>query len=69
MPNKKRFLDRARNTYDSTTDNIIDVKDKTKETIQDHPFVSILAAAAIGAAVGVITSESIRMMRKRNKRR
>ena len=67
MADKRRFIERATDKYDSATERITDAKDKTKETIQDHPFMSVVIAAAVGAAVGVAASETIRMIRRRRR--
>lgn len=69
MPEKRdRLFQRARDAYDSATEKITDAKDKTKETIQEHPFTSVIIAAAIGAIAGVAAAETIRMIRRRNRR-
>jgi len=69
MPEKRdRFMQRARDAYGSATEKIVEVKDKTKETIQEHPFTSVIVAAAIGAIAGVAAAETIRMIRRRNRR-
>lgn len=66
MPKRDRnFYNRAKDTYDSATERLTEAKDKTKETIQDHPFASIAVAALVGAIAGVLTSETIRMIRRR----
>jgi ElaB/YqjD/DUF883 family membrane-anchored ribosome-binding protein len=62
---ERRFFDKARDTYDSATEKLSEAKDKTKETIQNHPFASIAIAALVGAVAGVLTAETIRMMRRR----
>lgn len=67
MPEKRdnrRFFERARDTYNSAAEKISDARDKTKETIQEHPFTSIIVAAAIGAIAGVAAAETIRMIRR-----
>ena len=63
----KRYFDRARDTYDSVTEKLSDAKDKTKEMIQDHPFASVAIAAGIGAIAGILTVETVRMMRNRRR--
>ncbi len=69
MPEKQdRFLRRARDVYDSTAERLSDAKDKTKETIQEHPFTSVIVAAAIGAIAGVATAEIVRAIRRSRKR-
>ncbi len=68
MPEKRRLTERARDAYNSAGERIIEARDKTKETIEEHPFTSVIVAAAIGAAVGVLASETIRAMRRRNRR-
>ncbi len=68
MPDRKelkKYLDRAIDAYDEASEKITDAKDKTKETIQEHPFTSVIAAAAIGAIAGVATAEIVRAIRKR----
>jgi ElaB/YqjD/DUF883 family membrane-anchored ribosome-binding protein len=67
MPEKRdnrRFFERAKDTYDSAAEKIIDARDKTKETIQEHPFTSVIVAAAVGAIAGVAAAETIRMIRR-----
>lgn len=69
MPEKRdRFLQRARDTYDSATEKMSDARDRAEETIQEHPFTSVIVAAAIGAIAGVATAEMIRAIR-RNRRK
>jgi len=68
MAKDRRFIDRARDVYTNTGERLVDAKDRTKETIEEHPFASVMVAAAIGAVVGVATSEAIRMIRRRNRR-
>ena len=65
MPEKRRLLERARDAYDSAHEKIDEAKDKTKETIQEHPFTSVIVAAAVGAVAGVATAEFLRRMRRR----
>lgn len=67
MPEKRdsrRFLERARDTYDTATERLSDAKDKTREKIEEHPFTSVIVAAAIGAVAGAATAEVIRMIRR-----
>lgn len=68
MPKERRFIERARDVYNTAGEKIIDAKDRTKETIEEHPFTSVIVAAAIGAVVGVATAEAIRMIRRRNRK-
>lgn len=68
MPEKRRLIDRTRDTWDSATEKFNDVKEKSRDTIREHPFTSVIVAAAIGAAVGVVTAETIRMIRRKNRR-
>ena len=71
MPEKKeekRMMDRARDVYDSSIEKITDARDKTRETIKENPFTSVIIAAAIGAIAGVVAAETIRMIRRSNKR-
>lgn len=63
----KRYFDRVRDTYDSVSEKLSDTKDKTKEMIQDHPFASVAIAAGIGAIVGILAVETVKMM-NRNRR-
>ena len=70
MPDRKdikRYLDRAIDAYDGASEKITDVKDKAKSSIEEHPFTSVIAAAAIGAVAGVATAEIVRAIRRRNK--
>ncbi len=67
MPIKKTqgLTKRARDTWDSAEEKFEEARDRTKKTIKEYPFTSILIAAAVGAIVGVITSEIIRASRTR----
>ena len=75
MPEKRRIIERARDVYDTAGERLSEAKerlgearDRTRETIEEHPFTSVIVAAAIGAVVGVATAEAIRMIRRRNRR-
>jgi ElaB/YqjD/DUF883 family membrane-anchored ribosome-binding protein len=68
MPEKRRFMDRTRDTWDSATEKLGEARDKTRDTIKEHPFTSVIVAAAIGAAVGIVTTEIIRAVRRSNRR-
>ncbi len=67
MPDRKdlkRYLDRAIDAYDDASEKVTDVKDKARSKIEEHPFSSVLTAAAIGAIAGVATAEIIRAIRR-----
>jgi len=68
MAKDRRFIERTRDALGNANERFNEAKDKTKETIEEHPFVSVIVAAAIGAVVGVATAETIRMIRRRNRR-
>lgn len=64
MPGNKKFIRRSREIIDSANERMIDARDKTREKIRDYPFAAVVIAAAVGAVVGVATSEIVRMIRK-----
>jgi ElaB/YqjD/DUF883 family membrane-anchored ribosome-binding protein len=71
MAKKENFIgrirDKTQDAYDAASDKVIYVKDKTAEKISENPWKSVAIAAAIGAIVGVATSELIRGMRMRRR--
>lgn len=67
MAKDRRFIERTRDAWGNATERLGDARDKTRETIEEHPFTSVMVAAAIGAVVGVMTAETIRMIRRRNR--
>jgi len=70
MPQKrnKRLFDRIKtntgNVYESASDKVLETRDKAQDLVRENPFKSIIIAAAVGAVVGVITSEAIKRMTK-----
>lgn len=68
MPDKRRFLERAKDNYDEVTEKLSEVRDKTRERIEEKPFTSVIIAAAIGAVAGAATAEIIRMIRRSGKK-
>jgi len=68
MARDRRFIERAKDVYTNAGERIGEAKDRSRETIEEHPFASVMIAAAVGALVGVATSETIRMIRRRNRR-
>jgi len=67
MAKEKRFIEKTRDAFGTAGERLVEARDKTRETIEEHPFTSIIIAAAIGAVVGVATAEAIRMIRGRNR--
>jgi ElaB/YqjD/DUF883 family membrane-anchored ribosome-binding protein len=67
MAKEKRFIEKTRDAFETAGERLVEARDKTRETIEEHPFTSIIIAAAIGAVVGVATAEAIRMIRGRNR--
>jgi ElaB/YqjD/DUF883 family membrane-anchored ribosome-binding protein len=67
MPKEKRFIQRTRDAWGNATEKLDEAKEKTRETIEEYPFTSVIIAAAIGAVVGVATAETIRMIRRRTR--
>lgn len=65
MPEKRRILERTKEAWDNATEKIENAKEKARDTIQEHPFTSVIVAAAIGAVAGVVTAEFLRRMRRR----
>ena len=68
MAKERRFIERARDAYNTAGERLGEARDRSRETIEEHPFTSVMVAAAIGAVVGVATAETIRMIRRRNRR-
>ena len=70
MPAKKpkRLIDRTKEVWDTAGDIIEEAREKSTETIQEHPLTSVIVAAAIGAVAGVATAEIIRGIRKKEKK-
>ena len=64
MAKERRFIEKTRDVIGTAGEKITDVRDKTRETIEEYPFTSVIIAAAIGAVVGVATAETIRMIRR-----
>lgn len=68
MAKRNRIIDRAKDTYESTKERLGEAKERSEKVIQDHPFTSIIIAAAVGALVAVVTTKMLRP-RKRSLRR
>jgi ElaB/YqjD/DUF883 family membrane-anchored ribosome-binding protein len=51
--------ERAQDAYDYAQDKVVRAKEKAEEKISENPWKSILIAAAVGAIVGVVTSELV----------
>ncbi len=67
MPEKRRILERTKEAWDDATEKIGEAKEKARDTIQEHPFTSVIVAAAIGAVAGVAAAEFLRRMRRRRR--
>lgn len=65
MARKDNFFDKAKDAYGNAQERMTEIKENTIERIQDHPFASVAVAASVGAVVGIITFETIRMMKQR----
>ena len=75
MPVKKRderFVERirenTRNAFDKVGEKMENAKEKTEGIIKENPITSVIIAAAVGAVVGVATSELIRKIRRKERK-
>ncbi|VVB77832.1 Uncharacterised protein [uncultured archaeon] len=70
MPAKKNrgLKEKAKDIWNSSEERLSDVKEKTEDVIKEHPYASIIIAAAVGAIAGAVTSEIINGMRRKKER-
>ena len=54
-----KITDKVQESYGKAHDNLIDVKDKTENTIKNYPLTSIAIAAGIGAIIGLTAGLTI----------
>jgi ElaB/YqjD/DUF883 family membrane-anchored ribosome-binding protein len=64
----RRLRNRARKSYELAGEKVEKATESTREVVREHPLISIVVAAAVGAIVGVGVNEMIRRARNRDRK-